>query len=714
MATATARSRWTTRADCARVRSTRTRRPSRPVPTPLTWMKTSWRCSRRRGRVWPTQWARRPSAKRARSKSTRRSAWQSFKNCASWQLLVFPADHGARAASAAWTTTKKFLSTSVLHPGFSTSARRRVAPQPLRNSRPRCSTSWRSNAAMMPRQRRGSRIGSVTKKMKKMNLPFAVQQISKLNDPLNAVHRGKLVLPAPVVSEEELAEIAKSGDAESAQALLAAGGSAATQTLLGNYEATPGGRTPGPGATPQRTPARTGHDVVQEEIRNAIARTNQQTPLQGGENVELAPGTGFAGHTPSRTPGGSTPMGGSSTTPSHRAGGSTPVRDSLGINVPGGPSANAEALMAMVDAGQQRRDEEARLREIRSEVESGLSALPAPQFVYAATLPAALDDADGDDSNAADGLELDASELDARRAAREEKKRQEELKKRSAAIQRGLPRPRKVNKRLQTTGRDQAESLILQGAHDVMHVDHVLFPEDDGKGKKRKGPSAKKLASLPNVPTFQRDELVAARQLIQAEASAGPGPVDVDTFAAAWDAVHGGAGLGTPEVVFLPSQGKFGPWASASRPDRLATITLQYNQVCELMAKMVKRADKLTEATRRRLAGYQRRAAGLAQSTAEAVRAAQEKDTELACFEHLDHLEQGARRDRVTAAELKLKEEAARETELQARYAALTSEYESLVAAAAAAAARRTRTLGACFNLSAATASVNRLPERSS
>ena len=103
-----------------------------------------------------------------------------------------------------------------------------------------------------------------------------------------------------------------------------------------------------------------------------------------------------------------------------------------------------------------------------------------------------------------------------------------------------------------------------------------VFPQ----GKKRKGPSAKKLASLPNVPTFQRDELVAARQLIQAEASAGPGPVDVDTFAAAWDAVHGGAGLGTPEVVFLPSQGKFGPWASASRPDRLATITLQYVFAC--------------------------------------------------------------------------------------------------------------------------------------
>ena len=113
-------------------------------------------------------------------------------------------------------------------------------------------------------------------------------------------------------------------------------------------------------------------------------------------------------------------------------------------------------------------------------------------------------------------IELDAADVDARRAALEEKKRQQELQKRSAAIQRALPRPRKINKRLDTEGRTPEETLILRGANDVMQVDHVLYPEDEGPPKKRKKrPSAKKLASLPNVPTFSRDELLVARKLIQ-------------------------------------------------------------------------------------------------------------------------------------------------------------------------------------------------------
>ena len=72
-------------------------------------------------------------------------------------------------------------------------------------------------------------------------------------------------------------------------------------------------------------------------------------------------------------------------------------------------------------------------------------------------------------------LELDAADLDAQRAAVEEKKRQLELKKRSAAIQRGLPRPRKLNKKLDTEGRTAAETLILRNAHDAMQRDLVLY-----------------------------------------------------------------------------------------------------------------------------------------------------------------------------------------------------------------------------------------------
>mgnify|MGYP000144137212 CR=1 FL=1 len=498
------------------------------------------------------------------------------------------------------------------------------------------------------------------KKLKKMNLPFAVKQISKANDPINSINRGKLVLPAPVVSEDELAEIAKSGDAEATQALLAAGGSTATQTLLGNYEATPGA-TPGRGVTPLRTPQRpAGQDVVQEEIRNAIARTNQQTPLQGGENLQLAAGTGFEGHNPAtpqlRTPSslasGTTPVPGSASATPSRIGGATPMRDSLGINTDGSDSS---ALMTVMDPSRQRREEAARLAELRRGVQSGLSALPAPHGNFAVRVPVNVDD---DEDGKTGSLELDAADVDAKREALARRKRQEELKKRSTAIQKALPRPRKINKHLDTDGRSAAETAILRGASDAMHVDHVLYP-DESKGKSRKAPSAKKLASLPVLDTFTKEQLLLARQLIQQETQASAtSQLSAEEFDQLWSEVHGGAkATTTPAVVFLPSQNKFGRWSAASQPDRVATLRMQYNQVCELMAKTLKRAEKLTETTQRRLAGYQRRAADVVRQRNQTVEALVQKEAELKCFQHLYHLERQAKTTRLQTAKRKLDEE---------------------------------------------------------
>ena len=61
--------------------------------------------------------------------------------------------------------------------------------------------------------------------------------------------------------------------------------------------------------------------------------------------------------------------------------------------------------------------------------------------------------------------------------------------------------------------------------------------------------------------------------------------------------------------------------------------------------------------TQLRLAGYQRRAVGLAKSTASNIAALQQKRMELECFLHLDHLEQDARKGRLQTAERKLREE---------------------------------------------------------
>merc|ERR1712226_1583682 len=119
--------------------------------------------------------------------------------------------------------------------------------------------------------------------MKKIGLPQAIANAAKANDPLNSVRREKLFLPKPMVSDQELEQIAKGGNA----AMMDEEASSATSTLLGNY-------TPSATPTPLRTPATpASQDVVMEEVRNAIARNSQQSPLLGGASADVTEGTGF-------------------------------------------------------------------------------------------------------------------------------------------------------------------------------------------------------------------------------------------------------------------------------------------------------------------------------------------------------------------------------------------------------------------------------------
>ena len=89
--------------------------------------------------------------------------------------------------------------------------------------------------------------------------------------------RTKLNLPAPQVSDAELAEIAKGG------AAMAAGledddMSSATKALVGVY-----GVTPAASAAPARTPRLpASQDVIMEEARNILALNAAPTPLKVG------------------------------------------------------------------------------------------------------------------------------------------------------------------------------------------------------------------------------------------------------------------------------------------------------------------------------------------------------------------------------------------------------------------------------------------------
>lgn len=148
------------------------------------------------------------------------------------------------------------------------------------------------------------------------NLPEALMHVNKLNDPTHILRRMALALPAPVVADADLLQLAKMG-APLAPATTA-GGSAVTKTLIGSY----GGKTPAL-PTPMRTPRTPmGRDTILEEAQNLIRLTNTETPLKGGENVELHP-TSFAG---------ATPRSGLMTTPSHM----TPARPGLSGSTPAG------------------------------------------------------------------------------------------------------------------------------------------------------------------------------------------------------------------------------------------------------------------------------------------------------------------------------------------------------------------------------------------
>lgn len=96
------------------------------------------------------------------------------------------------------------------------------------------------------------------------DLPAHVKHTNDMNDTQFSHKRSKLLMPAPQVSERELEDLAKMGQAgvlAAAEAAAAVGASGVTGALLNDYA------TPRVGAstlrTPMRTPAAGGDSVLQ-------------------------------------------------------------------------------------------------------------------------------------------------------------------------------------------------------------------------------------------------------------------------------------------------------------------------------------------------------------------------------------------------------------------------------------------------------------------
>ncbi|ETI56742.1 hypothetical protein F443_00813 [Phytophthora nicotianae P1569] len=495
------------------------------------------------------------------------------------------------------------------------------------------------------------------KSLMKSNLPQIIAAVNEKNDPINAIKRTPLELPAPVVSNDELSDLAKLGmHATHAAALALENGSATeTRALMGDYSATPLRSTTG-GAT--ATPSsRDVHENIMQETANLLAMRNSTTPLLGGENVELYEGTGYAGATPSRTPSSAMSNVVSEKTP--MSAGRTPLRDELGINpeqLYGTEAENAKA-------------EKARTKRLAASLRKGFDSLPAPQNEYEINIP---EKEKVDDNRTSNRREEDAGEREVREQQQRELERERELKRRSTAVQNGLPRPSKVKKVLiHSEVNEVADEMYRMLEHDV-----VKYPVDDGKTKKsKKRKKSSNAVAVPNLQEFSDSEMKRARQMVQIEASLfGVNDVwksqDASVLGTKWDEVQArylskAEGEGKSGVSFQ---------FSTSDEDKLRAVQARFAGLKETEQFLAKRAQKLDERAKVVNGGFYRRAQQGLELLRDQMTELQNTAIEQACFENLSSLETRALETRMARLANEVNSQQLIEVKLQKQYAALVQE----------------------------------------
>nr|SVE74997.1 EOG090X02CC [Daphnia dolichocephala] len=514
-----------------------------------------------------------------------------------------------------------------------------------------------------------------------------------------AAKRSKLVLPEPQISDRDLEQVVKLGRAsEAAQDAARETGQRVSDSLLADYSLTQSGglRTP-------RTPA-PAMDKILQEAQNLMALTHVETPLMGGANAPLF-NPDFAGATPSKegvatpntllatpfrtpsgtagsaTPGmlsitsGATPRTGAQTLP-----GATPlVRDKLNIN----PEEPTEVMQ----------------RTLKEQLKRGLSTLPTPKNDYEIVVPEEEMDtgsgAAGDGEVAGTYISIeDQADIDARIEAERKKQREAELKRRSQALQRSLPRPHEVNNAIlrpanssdsSLSDLQKAEELIKKEMLTMMHYDSIRNPVNNstekGGGLSRKVVEASQhFLSNNSYQEFEDKEMEQAKELLKVEmekvkAGMGHGELTMEAYTQVWDEC-------LSQVLFVPSQNRYTRASLASKKDRLESSSRHLETNRAHMAREAKKAAKLEKKLRTLTAGYQSRAQALHKQTQDVIDQVEAARIELDTYSFLKKHEDAAIPNRLENIQQEVLLQTERERELQKRFQLLQDKcFEASLAA---------------------------------
>ncbi|XP_027028530.1 cell division cycle 5-like protein [Tachysurus fulvidraco] len=531
------------------------------------------------------------------------------------------------------------------------------------------------------------------KKKKESDLPSAILQTSGVSE--FTKKRSKLVLPAPQISDAELEEVVKLGQAsEIARQTAEESGitNSASSALLSEYNVTNNSmalRTP-------QTPA--AQDKILQEAQNLMALTNVDTPLKGGLNTPLHE-SDFSGVTPQRqvvqTP--NTVLSTPFRTPSHGSEGLTPhsgmtPKPSIGVTpgrTPLRDKLNINAEDGVVDYTDPSYAKHLQ-RESREQLKLGLLSLPLPKNDFEIVLPENAE-REMEEPEVDESFVEDAADIELRKQVAREAEREKELRQRHTAVQRSLPRPSEVNETIlrpqnvepPLTEVQQAEELIKKEMITMIHHDSLHHPYTDMLAKKAKGAgsgstNAEHVSYLEKTPyeKVAEEDLKKAKEILRQEMEVvkhgmGHGDLSIDAYNQVWEECYS-------QVLYLPGQNRYTRANLASKKDRIESLEKKLEINRGHMTTEAKRAAKMEKKMKVLLGGYQSRAMGLIKQLSDLWDQVEQAHMELHTFQELKKQEDLAIPRRQEALREDVQRQQEREKELQQRFADLLLEKETL------------------------------------
>ncbi|MES1921248.1 hypothetical protein MHBO_002803, partial [Bonamia ostreae] len=483
---------------------------------------------------------------------------------------------------------------------------------------------------------------------KELNLPAAVQELNRQNDPKNFISkRPDLDLPAPQVSNEELENIARLYPADE-------NGAFGVNNGISNGE-TPS-MTNQNLMTPSRTPL-TG-DFRRRDIEDNIALKSAKNPLLGGESVQLndpdfaKKGVNLENRKNSEavTPNvlvssimqksGLTPLANSKTplTPIMSEG-KTPLRDSLNINsvTPKTPSILSEQYL---DPNFDNKIDQKGLRRKRRRLQKKLNSLPQPK------LQKFLQISDSPKTGNADQLESgvfrtkeekekllkfshdpDMEDFLEDQEQKNKKFDLQNLRRKSQVVQRNLPKPLEIgfDRKFIKMGKfddnfaDQIDKKYLRMAQNLIETNYFKIIENDVENDENFVYDSEEIKYIEKSRKLISDEIEEMRKMAK-ERFSDLSKVDFQP---------------EKKTIFNPRSNSFVFYDDLTTSKKLVATKAEFSMLAESYKDLKKRNEKTTKNVKILLDGMMRRVAKIFSERKDVQKNINSKEIELETFNRI-------------------------------------------------------------------------------